>query len=134
MNRKEKVGIILTVSMLSTMYPLITTYLETENTLRETSSFYSSSVHRELQKIMDNVRLQIIGFSLLFLSVGLILYYVDLGKEELVQRRLPIEKRPEIQVKRKPIKVGKVFFWISVIGFLTAIIYCLWLLLPYFTS
>ena len=133
MNRKEKIGIILTVSMLSTMYPLITTYLETENTLRETSSFYSSSVHRELQKIMDNLRLQIIGFSLLFLSVGLILYYVDLGKEELVQKR-PIEKRPEIQVKRKPIKVGKVFFYISVIGFLIAIIYCLWLLLPYFTS
>jgi len=132
-NRKEKIGIILTVSMLSTMYPLITTYLETENTLRETSSFYSSSVHRELQKIMDNLRLQIIGFSLLFLSVGLILYYVDLGKEELVQKR-PIEKRPEIQVKRKPIKVGKVFFYISVIGFLIAIIYCLWLLLPYFTS
>ena len=133
MNRKEKIGIVLTVSMLSIMYPLITTYLETENTLRETSSFYSSSVRRELQKIMDNLRLQIIGFSLLFLSVGLILYYVDLGEEELVQKR-PIEKRPEIQVKRKPIKVGKVFFWISVIGFLIAIIYCLWLLLPYFTS
>ena len=133
MNRKEKIGIILTVSMLSMMYPLITTYLETENTLRETSSFYSSSVRRELQKIMDNLRLQIIGFSLLFLSVGLILYYVDLGKEELVQKR-PIEKRPETQVKRKPFKVGKVFFWISVIGFLIAIIYCLWLLLPYFTS
>lgn len=131
MHRKEKIGIILTVSMLSVMYPLIVTYLETENTLGETSNYYAS-VRGELQKAIDNLRLQIIGFSLLFLSVGLILYYVDLGKEEFDQKRLLIARRPETQVKRKPVKVGKVFFWISVFGFLVAIVYCLWLLLPNF--
>lgn len=72
MDKKVLIGGILLVSTVLLMYPMITNYLDLEQ------AYSRYHIPREVQKMIDNLRLQIIGSSLLFATLFLMIYYMKL--------------------------------------------------------
>lgn len=73
MDKKVIMGGILLVSTILVMYPIITNYLDLEASIRR-----YGSIPLEILRARDNSRSQMIGGSLLFATLFLMLYYVKL--------------------------------------------------------
>lgn len=108
---KEKVGILLFFSAVLVLYPQISAYLELEEqigTLR--------SIPSELAEVRDDYRLSLIGFSLLFLTLFLMLHYAELkdGSGSISKARQNNQDKPLSKKARESVFVVSAFAFIIV--------------------
>lgn len=117
MEKRVIIGIVLFVSMVLVMYPQVSSYLDLERSLSRLGSVPTATLAAR-----DNIRSQIIGLLLLYVTVFLMLHFMRLRNGRLPSSAIEQASLPTTPTADKPLskETTNTIFILSAVAFFVA--------------